>query len=149
MILLSNKKAKFDYEISKTYTAGIVLSGAEVKSLRNKSGSLNGSFVKIIGSEAFLINAQITPYKFADNRDYDPKKTRKLLLKKKEIYQILEATQQKNWTVVPLSVDLVGNRIKLTLGLGKGRKQFEKRAKIKERDEKRKIAKMIKTKQFN
>ncbi len=144
MILLINKKARFDYEITKTLQAGIALIGAEVKSLRNKSGSLNGSFVKIIGHEAFLINAQITPYKFADNRQYDPKRTRKLLLKKKEIYQLLEATQQKNWTVVPLKMELFGNKIKLTLGLGRGKKQFEKRAKIKERDEKRKIATMIK-----
>ena len=144
MILLINKKAKFDYEISKTYLAGIALSGAEVKSLRNKSGSLKGSFVKIIGHEAFLINAQITPYKFADNRDYDPKRTRKLLLNKKEIYQLIGFSDQKNWAIVPLSIELIGNRIKLKLGVGKGRKQFEKREVIKKRDEKRKLAKIVK-----
>jgi len=85
MTLLLNRRAKFDYEIAKELIAGIVLSGPEVKSLRNKSGSLVGSFVKIMSDEAFLLNAQITPYKFANNKDYDPKRTRKLLLSKKEL----------------------------------------------------------------
>src|SRR5690554_5566258 len=80
VILLTNKKATFEYEILRTLVAGVVLTGAEVKSLRHKSGSLTGSFVKVMGDEAFLLNAQISPYKFADNREYDPKRTRKLLL---------------------------------------------------------------------
>lgn len=144
MLLLANKKAKFDYEIHKTFEAGVMLTGPEVKSLRNKSGSLNGSFVKIIGEEAFLLNAQITPYKFASNQDYDPKRTRKLLLHKKEIAQIIGLTQQKNWAVVPLAIELVHNKIKVMIGAGKGRKQFEKREVIKQRDIKRNIAKMMK-----
>ncbi len=144
MLLLKNKRAKFDYQIHKTFEAGIVLIGSEVKSLRNKSGSLKGSFVKILGGEAFLINAQITPYKFANNTDYDPKKTRKLLLKKKEIAQLADYSNQKNWAVVPLSILLFGNKIKVRLGVGKGKKQYEKREVIKKRDVKRKIARMMK-----
>ena len=72
MILIKNKRARFDYEIEKKYSAGIVLSGPEVKSLRNKQANLRGSYVKIIGGEAFLINAQIQPYSYADNTKYDP-----------------------------------------------------------------------------
>ena len=83
--LLINKRAYFDYEFKQIFLAGIVLSGSEVKSLRLKNGSLRGSFVKIINQEAILLNVQISPYKFSSNVDYDSKRTRKLLLRKKEI----------------------------------------------------------------
>ena len=134
MQLIKNKRATFDYEILEQVQAGIVLSGGEVKSLRLKSASLTGSFVQVVEDQAVLLNAQITPYKYANNQDYDPKRTRKLLLKKKQIYQLAEKTQNKGLTLVPLNFDLVGKRIKLNIGVGRGKKQFEKRAKIKERD---------------
>ncbi len=134
MSLLLNKRVSYDYEILSTIIAGVVLSGAEVKSLRQKSGSLTGSFVQIVDGEAVLLNAQISPYKYADNRDYEPKRTRKLLLKKHEICALEEKMAQKGLTLVPISFDLVGRRVKLKIGVGRGRKQFEKRAKIKERD---------------
>lgn len=134
MAILVNKRATYDYEILNTVMAGIVLSGAETKSLRLQNGSLSGSFVQIVGGEAVLLNAQISPYKYADNRDYDPKRTRKLLLKKKEIYDLQAKLMQKGLTLVPLSVELVGRKMKLKIGVGRGKKQFEKRAKIKERD---------------
>ncbi|MGD9129624.1 MAG: SsrA-binding protein SmpB [Candidatus Woesebacteria bacterium] len=145
MPLVINKRAKFDYQISKTYHAGIVLTGPEVKSLRNKHASLRGSFIKILDGEAFLINAQINPYKFADNTDYDPKRSRKLLLKKKEIQQLIGLSDQKGWTIVPLSFELKRNVIKLNFGVGKGKKEYEKREKIKKRDIKRQIAKQMKS----
>ncbi len=144
MVLLVNKKATFEYEILQKFEAGVVLSGAEVKSLRNKSGSLTGSFVKIIGEEAFLLNAQISPYKYADNRDYDPKRTRKLLLKKKEILHLLESSSQKGNALVPLTFVASGRMIKLNFGVGRGKKQFEKRAKLKERDIARDTARDLK-----
>lgn len=133
MKLLINKKANYDYEIQKTFQAGIVLSGAEVKSLRNKSGSLAGSYVKVVGDEVFLLGAQITPYKFADNSEYDPKKTRKLLLHKKEIVELIGYTEKKGWTLVPLSFELVKNKVKLNIGLGKGKREYEKRAALKKK----------------
>jgi SsrA-binding protein len=145
MVLLVNKKASFEYEILEKFQAGVVLSGAEVKSVRHKSGSLSGSFVKILGDEAFLLNAQISPYKYADNREYDPKRTRKLLLKKKEIYQLLESSAQKGRTLVPLSFEAVGRTIKLNFGIGRGKKVFEKRAQIKERDIARDMARELKS----
>lgn len=144
MLLLQNKKATHEYEIEKTYTAGVVLSGPEVKSLRNKSGSLTGSFVKNVGSELFLINAQISPYKFADNTEYDPKRTRKLLLRKKEIGALAVALEQKGRALVPLSFELIDNKVKLKFGLGRGLKLYDKRAKLKERTIRRDIARQMK-----
>ncbi|MEN8253473.1 MAG: SsrA-binding protein SmpB [Patescibacteria group bacterium] len=139
MKLIINKKARYDYEISKTYTAGIVLEGREVKSLRAKHASLTGSFVKIINSEAFLLNAQINPYAFAKNDDYNPKRTRKLLLTKKEIADLDQATNNKGWMIIPLSIFLKGRNIKVDIGLGKGKKVHEKREAIKKRDLEREV----------
>ena len=144
MILLVNKKAKFDYEFGKTFQAGIVLGGAEVKSLRNKSGSLRGSFVKIIGNEAFLLNAQITPYKFADNREYDPKKTRKLLLSKKELFELKQWESTKGWSLIPVSFELKNKKIKLNLAVARGKKQFEKREILKQRSIKKDLDRYLK-----
>jgi len=120
------------------------LTGAEVKSLRGKSGSLTGSFVKPLKNELYLVGAQITPYRFADNTDYEPKRTRKLLLKRKEITQLAQATEQRGWTLIPLSFELVGKTIKLTIGLGRGRQEFEKREKLKKRALKREMQREIK-----
>jgi SsrA-binding protein len=144
MKLIVHKKAKHQYEIAQTVQAGIVLTGAEVKSLRNKSGSLSGSYVKPLNNELFLIGAQITPYKFADNQDYDPKRTRKLLLRKKEIYRLIDSSRKKGWTLVPLSFELVGKNIKLNIGLGRGKEEFEKREKLKKRKLKRDLQRDLK-----
>src|SRR5258708_11253014 len=102
MILLENRKARQEYEFLQQYSSGVVLTGGEVKSLRNKSGSFAGSYIKIIGGEAFLLNAQVTPYKFADQKDLDPKRTRKLLLKKREIQHLAEESMTKGLTLVPI-----------------------------------------------
>ena len=134
MSLLVNKKARHDYTILDQIQAGIVLTGSEVKSLRLGRGTLAGSFVQIIDQQAVLLGAQINPYPYADNRDYDPKRTRRLLLRKSEIYHLAEKVKQKRYTLIPLSFDLVGKNIKLTIGLGRGKKQYEKKALLRERD---------------
>ena len=144
MLLLKNKKAFHQYEIFHKIQAGVVLIGSEVKSLRNKSGSLAGSYVKVVGNELYLIGAQITPYKFADNTEYDPKRTRKLLVKKKEIFNIMSITEKKGWAAIPISFELVKNKIKLTIGLGKGKQEFEKREVLKNRALKREMQKEMK-----
>lgn len=144
MLLVKNKKASFEYELSQKITAGVVLSGQEVKSLRLKHASLSGSYVKILGFEAFLLNAQINPYSYADTREYDPKRTRKLLLTKKQIWHLAEKTQQAGWALVPLAFITEGNKIKLEIGLGKGKKLHDKRRAIKERDQKRNLARQRK-----
>jgi SsrA-binding protein len=144
MILLKNKKAFHQYEIKEKIQAGVVLTGPEVKSLRNKSGSLSGSYVKVVNNELFLIGAQITPYKFADNSEYDPQRTRKLLVKKKQIFYIMSQTDKKGWAAIPLSFDLDGRNIKLTIGIGKGKQEFEKREVLKNRTLKREMQREIK-----
>jgi SsrA-binding protein len=148
MLLLKNKTAHLDFELLKKYTAGLVLTGPEVKSVRAKHGSLQGSFVKILGGEAFLLNAQVNPYAAADNKDYDPKRTRKLLLSKKEIAQLSEAADRPKTTIVPLAVLAVGRYIKLELAVARGKKQFEKRADLKKKTIKRELDKQFKQSQI-
>lgn len=144
MLLIKNRKARSEYQIDKIYTAGVVLTGPEVKSLRAKKGSLTGSYVKLIGGEAFLLNTQISPYEYADNKDYEPKRTRKLLLNKKELDQLFTYSEQKNYTMVPLSILLLNNRIKVEVGVGRGLKQYEKRERLKKRDIDRDVAREMK-----
>jgi len=134
MLLIKNKRASFDYEISEKLTAGLVLTGSEVKSVRLKMGSLTGAYVQIVDGQAVLLNAMINPYKFANNDDYDPKRTRRVLLRKKEIYRLAEQVASKHYTLVPLALVAAKNKIKLEIGVGRGRRQYEKREKIRQRD---------------
>jgi SsrA-binding protein len=146
MILLENRKARQDYEFLDTYVAGLVLSGPEVKSLRNKSGSFFGSYIKPLQGELYLLNAQITPYSYADNRNYEPKRTRKLLLKKKEIEYLTELSTQKGVSLIPLQFELLGRNIKLRFAVARGKKQFERRAELRQRDIERDIQREMKSK---
>ena len=131
---IDNRRAFFDYEILEKLEAGINLYGAEVKAVRLGHADLSGSFVRIIGSEAYLVNAKIFPYKYAAPEGYDQKRTRKLLLHKKEIMALKGRIEGSNLTLVPLSLYTTKGFIKLQVGLGKGKKEYEKREKIKKRD---------------
>lgn len=140
-----NKKAKFDYEILDTFEAGIVLSGQEVKSIRNGNISLKGAFVTFHRDEAMLTNAHITKYRFAGQVDgYNPERTRKLLLKSKEIAYLRGKSQEKGLTIVPLSVYNKGRHIKVEIGVGRGKKKYDKRETIKRRELNKEIAKKMK-----
>ena len=139
MSLVFNRKAQYEYTISKKFIAGIVLSGSEVKSLCLQQASLNGSYIKEIGGELFLINAQINAYSFAKQEDYDPKRSRKLLLKKAELDSLIEASQQKGFAIIPLAFFLSHNLIKLEIALAKGKKEYEKRESLKKRDLRREL----------
>lgn len=132
--LVYNKRAKFDYFLEDTYEAGMVLSGGEVKSIRAGRVSLADSFVRIKNGEAFLMNAHINPYNFADNRSYDPRRERKLLLHRKQIEQLAFKTGGKSTTIVPVSMYEKNNTIKVQIAIGRGKKQFDKRAAIKKRE---------------
>lgn len=134
-----NRRARYDYDIIETFEAGIVLTGPEVKSLRGGHGSLEGAYVKLVGDEAFLINARISPYAYARQDDYDPKKTRKLLLHRKEITSLVNKMDTKNLTLIPVSWYTIGPRIKLEVGLARGKKQYEKREAKKKADMKREL----------
>ena len=144
MQLLFNKKARFEYVIERTYTAGIILTGQEVKSLRLKHGSLSGSYIRVIGEDVVLLNAQINPYAYAITTDYEPKRTRKLLLKKREILELSEWQTNKNRALIPLSIDAKGRYIKVEIGVGKGKKVYDKRKKIKDRDQARDVQRQLK-----
>ena len=139
MSLVFNKKAQHEYTISKKFIAGVVLSGSEVKSLRLQQASLNGSYIKEMSGELFLINAQINAYSFAKQEDYDPKRSRKLLLKKSELNSLLEASKHKGYAIIPMAFFLSHNLIKLEIALAKGKKEYEKREDLKKRDLQREL----------
>ena len=131
---ITNKKAYFNYEISETFESGINLLGFEVKSVRLGKADLTGSFVKIIGSEAYLVNAKIFPYQNAQIENYDDHRTRKLLLHKSQIISLKSKIEGSNLSLIPVALYLKRGFIKLEIGLGKGKKKYEKRESIKKKD---------------
>lgn len=122
-----NKRATFDYVIGEKMEAGINLIGAEVKAVKLGHADLTGSHVRVMNSEAFLINAKIFPYEFARPENYDERRTRKLLLHKREIISLKSKSEGSGSAIVPISLYLKHGLIKLELGIGKGKKQFDKK----------------------
>jgi SsrA-binding protein len=145
-IYAENKRGRFNYEITDTHEAGVMLSGAEVKSVRKGQISLKEAFGTVRGNELWLTNAHISPYKPAGNKDYDPTHTRKLLLKKSEIVKLIGAVQATGMTLVPLKIYDKNGKIKVELGVGKGKKKYDKRESIKLREQNREIERAIKNK---
>ena len=131
---ISNRRAFYDYEILDRFEAGINLYGMEVKAVRSGKADLAGSFVRIMGSEAYLINAKIFPYQPGQIEGYDDRRTRKLLLHKKEIISLKGKTEGANLTLVPLSLYIKRGFVKVEVGLGKGKKKYEKKEAKKRRD---------------
>jgi len=145
--LATNPRAKYDYQIIETYEAGLVLFGQEVKSIKTGHISLRGSYVTIKGEEAWLVNAQIPPYQPKNlPADYEPTRSRKLLLHKKEIKSLIGKGKQKGLTLVPLRVYTKKGKIKLAFALGRGKRKIDKREKIKEKEAKRKIERALRGK---
>ncbi len=142
--LVSNRKAFHDYEIMETFEAGISLMGTEVKVLRENHGSLLDAYVLISHNEAFLKNASIPPYTHGNIYNHQEKRTRKLLLHKREIAKLRQLTEVKGLTVIPLSIYLKNQRVKVKIAVARGKKQYDKRSTIKERDEKRTIDRLLK-----
>tara|TARA_B100000508_G_scaffold60333_1_gene47352 strand:+ start:385567 stop:386013 length:447 start_codon:yes stop_codon:yes gene_type:complete len=144
-ILVSNKKAHFDFEILEEIEAGAELLGTEVKSLKNNQGSLVGARVVVRGSEAHLVGATIPPFQ-ANNvpEEYDPERPRRLLLSKKQIDQVQQAEESDGLTTIPLSWYNKGRLVKLSIGIARGKKKADKREKIKARDIGRDIARAFK-----
>lgn len=136
---IDNRRAFFDYEILEKLEAGINLYGAEVKAIRLGHADLSGSFVRIIGSEAYLVNAKIFPYKYAAPEGYDERRTRKLLLHKREIIALKSRIEGSKLALVPLSIYTTKSFIKVQIGLGRGKKEYEKREKIKKKDIQRSV----------
>ena len=134
---IKNKKANFDYFIEETIECGIELKGTEIKSLRNGSGDLKDTFALIRNGEVFLHNMYIAKYEEGNIFNHDERRTRKLLLHKNEIKKIKEKVDREGYSLVPLKAYLVKNKVKVLLGIGKGKKLYDKRETIKERDLKR------------
>ncbi|MDD4994928.1 MAG: SsrA-binding protein SmpB [Patescibacteria group bacterium] len=140
-----NKKGLHNYEILERFEAGIVLSGQEVKSVKGGQMHLDGAYVRVRGGEAWLVGAEIPKYRFAGPLpDYDAQRTRKLLFRKREIRYLTGKTQEKGLTLVPVSVYTSRSKIKLEIGLARGRQSHDKRDVMKERDVKRQIARALK-----
>ena len=145
MTLADNKQAFFDYEILEKFEAGLLLHGFEVKSIRSGRASLRASFVFFKQGEPYLNNASVPSYQSLNTpKDYDPNRSRKILLNKKEILHLSNAVQEKGLTLIPLRLYTKGDKIKVEVALAKGKKKFDKRESIKKRDANREIARNIK-----
>ncbi len=131
---ITNRSAFYEYEILDRFEAGINLNGAEVKAIRLGHADLAGSFVRIVGSEAYLVNAKVFPYQYARPEGYDDKRTRKLLLHKREIIALKSKIDGSSLTIVPISLYTTKHLIKAQLALAKGKKEFQKKESIKRRD---------------
>ncbi len=145
-IVCQNRKAYHDYTIEETIEAGMQLLGTEVKSLRQGKANLKDSYVIVKDSGVFLLNCHINPYSHGNIMNHDPLRTRKLLLHRKEIERLKGKTQQKGYTLIPLKLYFKGPFAKVEVGFAKGKRKYEKRDVIKEREAKRAIERAIKSK---
>ena len=140
-VLADNKKAKFDYEIMENYEAGLVLSGQEVKSARDGQMSLKGAFVTFHNGQAFILGSHISKYKPAGPLpEYDPDRSRRLLLRKKEIRYLQGKAQEQGLTIVPLKVYTKNRFIKVEVAVARGRHKYDKREVLKKKDLDREVA---------
>lgn len=144
-IVYRNKKAYFDYEVLEEYKAGIALTGGEVKSVRQGHLHFKGAYVSIQGGEAFLKNSHITKYPYDQSKDYDPIRTRKLLLKAKEIEKLSARLDTQGVTVIPLAMAFEGPFAKVLIAVARGKKKSDKRHSIKERETKRTTERAMRT----
>ena len=143
-LIANNKKAYYDYFIDEKYEAGLVLHGTEVKSLRQGKCSIKEAYIQIINGEVFVINMNITPYKKGNIFNKDPLRPKKLLLHQSEINKLEGQTSQKGFTIVPLQVYLSKGRVKMEIGLARGKKLYDKRDSIAKKDQQREALKDFK-----
>lgn len=137
MIEIKNKKANFDYFIEDTYECGIVLTGTEIKSIRKASANLKDSYARVKNDEVYLINMFISTYDEGNRFNHDERRERKLLLHKKEIYKIKDKVAKEGYSLVPIKLYLKNGKAKILLGIAKGKKLYDKRQSLKEKDIKR------------
>jgi SsrA-binding protein len=138
-VRIVNKKALHNYHILEHFEAGVVLTGAEVKSIRSGRLDLGEAYVRVLSNEAYLVNANIPKFAQTSQRLYDPLRSRKLLMHRNEINSLIGKTVGKGITLVPVSIYEKNNKFKVEVGLGKSKKEFDKRKVIKERDHKRRV----------
>lgn len=138
-IVTTNRKARYNYSIGDTFEAGIALQGTEVKSLRAGKANLQDAYCRVERGEVFLYNAHISPYELGTHFNHEPLRVRKLLLHRREIRRLEKETQQKGATLIPLKIYFKNGRAKVEVGIARGKKQYDKRADIAERDSKRRL----------
>jgi SsrA-binding protein len=142
-VLAANRKARFDYHILETVEAGLVLTGGEIKSMRQGEATINEAYVRPQGGELFLLNAYIKPYSHSRDVEYDPRRPRKLLLHRKEIDRLVRQLATEGMTLVPLQLHLKGGRAKLEVALGRGKSAPDKRESIKRKESDREMARAM------
>jgi len=141
--IATNRKARHDYFIEDTFEAGVVLTGTEIKSIRNGQVSLRDSFAVIKEDELWLMNAHIAAYKQGTYANHEPRRQRKLLMHRREIDRLAAKLDQKGLTLVPLRLYLKNNRAKVELGLARGKRQYDKRATLREKESRREIERTV------
>ncbi len=146
-VISKNRKALHDYHVEETYEAGIVLTGTEVKSVRNSRVNLKDSFAKVEGGELFLYNMHISPYDPGNRFNHEPLRVRKLLMHKSEIGRLAGKIQEKGYALIPLKIYFRGSLIKIELGLARGKKLYDKRRDIAEKDSKREMEREFRRRQ--
>lgn len=144
MIEIQNRKAKFDYEIIDTYETGIVLTGTEIKSIRQGKANLKDSYCVIRDNQIYIINMHISAYDYGNIFNHEETRTRKLLMHKKEIKKIKNSLELNGFTVIPLKLYFKGSLAKILIGVAKGKHTYDKREAIKKRDQERELKKYIK-----
>ena len=143
-IISKNPTARHNYTITDTIEAGIVLSGTEIKSIRNGKVNLKDTYVNIKNGEAYIYGMHISPYEHGNIFNKDPLRNRKLLLHKKEIFKLSDLIKQKGLSLIPISLYFSGNKVKLEIGIGKGKKLYDKREDIAKKDAQMKINRALK-----
>lgn len=143
-LIAQNKKARHDYHILETFEAGMVLQGTEIKSIRNSRINLKDGFVRVRNGEVFLVNVHISPYEQGNIFNHDPLRTRKLLLHKRQIRQLEAESKNAGITIVPLKFYIKDGYAKVLIGLAKGKKEYDKRESIKQKDQERQIRRIVK-----
>lgn len=141
---ISNRKARHEYHIDETYETGIVLSGTEIKSVRAGKANLQDSFARVENGELILYNMHVSPYEQGNRFNHEPKRPRKLLMHKREIMRLLGHTREKGYSLIPLKMYFKGSWVKVELALAKGKKKFDKREDMAERDAKREMERVLK-----
>lgn len=143
-IVARNKKARFDYELSDRFEAGLVLTGTEVKSLRMGKASLSEAYAKVTAGEAWLVGCQIQPYPFAYYDNHEPTRQRKLLLHKRELKRLTVKLAEQGYSLIPTALYFKRGKAKVELALARGKKKHDKRAAIKKREQQREMARALK-----
>lgn len=141
-VIATNRKANFEYEILNRYEAGIVITGTEVKSIRDGKVNIQESYGRIVNDEVWVINSHINEYKYGNINNHEPLRNRKLLLNKREIRKIKQQLQEKGLTLVPLKVYFKGSLVKVEIGIAKGKKLYDKRESVKKRDIERNLSRL-------